>query len=334
MTDAATTSPGGTMWAMRYDRYGPPAKVLQREVAPKPVPEAHEVLVRVRAASVNPLDWHMIRGEPLLVRSSEGWRRPKRTIPGVDVAGIVEAVGRDVTRFRPGDEVWGHKGRALAEYVCARETLFLSRPRRLSLEQSAAIPAAAITALQALRDTGAVRAGHRVLINGASGGVGTFAVQLAKHFGADVTAVTSTPNVELVRGLGADRVIDYTASDFTRIGDRFDIVMDNVGNRSLPDLRRLVAPGGIGVMVGAMPSRWLAPLPRIVGGLVLSRLGGRRLRWMLAHTSDDDMAVLADLVEAGAVTPVIDRCYPMERAGEALAYLETLRARGKVILTA
>jgi NADPH:quinone reductase-like Zn-dependent oxidoreductase len=173
-----------------------------------------------------------------------------------------------------------------------------------------------------------------VLINGASGGVGTFAVQLAKHFGADVTAVTSTPNVELVRGLGADRVIDYTASDFTRIGDRFDIVMDNVGNRSLPDLRRLVAPGGIGVMVGAMPSRWLAPLPRIVGGLVLSRLGGRRLRWMLAHTSDEDMAVLADLVEAGAVTPVIDRCYPMERAGEALAYLETLRARGKVILTA
>lgn len=332
MTEAAPTP--RTMWAIRYERYGPPAEVLRMEEVPKPEPAPHEVLVRVRAASINPLDWHMIRGEPLLVRSSEGWRRPRRTIPGVDVAGVVEAVGRDVTRLRPGDEVWGHKGRAMAEYVCARETLFLTRPHRLSLEQAAAIPAAAITALQALRDTGAIRAGARVLINGSSGGVGTFAVQLAKHFGADVTAVTSTPNVTLVRELGADRVIDYTAADFTKTGERYDIVMDNVGNRSLLALRRLVAPGGVGVMVGAMPSKWLAPLPRIAGGVVLSRLGGRRLRWMLAHSDDDDMAVLADLVESRAVTPVIDRCYPMERAGEALAYLETLRARGKVVLTA
>jgi NADPH:quinone reductase-like Zn-dependent oxidoreductase len=323
-----------TMRAMAFHTYGDPRRVLRLEQVPRPEPQDHEVLVRVRAASVNPLDWHEIRGEPLLVRLSGGLRRPRKTIPGVDVAGVVEAVGRDVTRFRPGDEVWGHKGRALAEYVCARETLFLPRPARLSLAQCAAVPAAAITALQALRDVGGLRAGHRVLVNGASGGVGTFAVQIARHHGAHVTAVTSTRNVELVRGLGADVVVDYTTEDFTRTGERYDIVMDNVGNRSLLALRRIVAPGGIAVLVGILPSRWIAPLPRLAWAGLLSRLGRRRLTWMLAHTDDDDMVVLQELIDAGALTPVIDRCYPLAEAGEAIAYLETLRARGKVIVTA
>jgi NADPH:quinone reductase-like Zn-dependent oxidoreductase len=318
---------------MAFHRYGDPRRVLRLEEVPKPEPKDHEVLVRVGAASVNPLDWHEIRGEPMLVRLSGGLRRPTRSIPGVDVAGVVEAVGRDVTRFRPGDEVWGHKGRALAEYVCARETLFLPRPARISLAQAAAIPAAGLTALQALRDTGGIRDGHRVLINGASGGVGTFAVQIAKHFGAHVTAVTSTANVELVRSLGADAVVDYTREDFARRGETYDIVMDNVGNRSLLALRRTVAPTGIAVLVGILPSRWIAPLPRLVWAKVLARVGRRRMTWMLASSNDDDIAFLHALVESGAVTPVIDRCYPLAEAAEAIAYLETLRARGKVILT-
>lgn len=330
-TEARQT--GATMRAVTYHRYGAPEVVLRLEDVPKPEPKDHEVLVRVRAASVNPLDWHLVRGEPMLARTSAGLLKPKKPIPGVDVAGVVEAVGRDVTRFGVGDEVWGHKGRALAEYVCARETLFMPRPARITIEQAAGIPAAGLTALQALRDKGRIRPGHRVLINGASGGVGTFAVQLAKHFDAHVTGVTSTPNVGLVRSLGADEVVDYTREDFTRTGNRYDIVMDNVGNRSLFALRRVIADGGVGVLVGALPSRWLAPIPQVVGGAIVSRLGGRTLAFMLSHASDDDIAILHGLVESGAVTPVVDRCYPFEKAGEAIAYLETLRARGKVIVT-
>jgi NADPH:quinone reductase-like Zn-dependent oxidoreductase len=324
---------GETMKAIVYHRYGGP-EVLRVEDIPIPEVNDGQILVRVVAASVNPLDWHLLRGEPYIARFDMGWRMPKQAtpIPGVDVAGMVEAVGAGVTRFKPGDEVWGHKGRALAEYVCARETLFLRKPARLTLVETAAIPAAALTALQSLRDAGHVKAGQKVLINGASGGVGTFSVQLAKHFGAHVTGVTSTPNVELVRSIGADEVIDYTRDDFTRSGP-YDLIIDNVGNRSPFALRRALGPGGSAVLVGALAGRWVAPFPRVALAAVISLFGDRKLRFMLAHSNDDDMATIHELVEAGKVTPVIDRCYPLAETAEAIRYLETLRARGKVVIT-
>ena len=320
------------MQAIVHDRYGSP-DVLQLRDVETPRPDEGQVLVRVRAAALNPLDWHYMRGEPVIARPDMGWLRPRKRIPGVDVAGVVEDAGPGATRFRPGDEVWGHKGRALAEYVCARETLFLPKPSRLTLEQAAAIPAAGITALQALRDRGRVEPGQRVLINGSSGGVGTFSVQIAKAFGAHVSAVCSTRNVDLVRSLGADVVIDHTRTDFTRTGERYDLILDNVGNPSIRALRRLLVPGGTALLVGAWPGRWLSPMPRVIGAVIASRFGDRRVRPMLAHPNDDDMAVLQELVESGKVTPVIDRRYPLAEASEAMRYLETLRARGKVIIT-
>lgn len=320
------------MKAITHDTYGSP-DVLRLDDVDAPVPKAGEVLVRVRAASVNPLDWHLLRGEPYVARLTMGLRRPKKTIPGVDVAGVVEEVGAGVTRFRPGDEVWAHKGRALAEYVCSRETLFLPRPARLTLVEAAAIPAAALTALQALRDTMRVQAGQRVLVHGASGGVGTFAVQIAKAFGAHVTGVTSTRNVELVRSIGADEVVDYTRTDFSRTGDRYDGILDAVGDRPLSALRRALVPGGTAALVGAGTGRWLAPFPRVVLATLRSRFDDRKLRFMLARPDDADMAVLQELVESGRVTPVIDRCYPLAETAEAIRYLETRRARGKVVVT-
>lgn len=319
------------MKAIVHDRYGAP-EVLQLREVETPRPAEGQVLVRVHAASINPLDWHSIRGEPMIARPSMGWTRPTKTIPGVDVAGVVEEVGTGVTKFAPGDEVWGNKGRALAEYVCARETLFLPKPARLTMEQAAAIPAAGLTALQALRDHGSLKPGQHVLVNGSSGGVGTFAVQIAKAFGATVTAVCSTPNVELVASLGADDVIDYTAERPLARETRYDLILDNVGNLSLLGMRRALVPNGIALLVGALPARWVSPFPRIARASVLSRFGSRKLAFMLSKSSDDDMRVMLDLVQSGTVTPVIDRCYPLAEAAEAMRYLETLRARGKVII--
>jgi NADPH:quinone reductase-like Zn-dependent oxidoreductase len=319
------------MKAIVYHRYGSP-DVLRLEDVPKPAVRDGDVLVRVRAAAVNPLDWHLLRGKPYIVRPTSGWRTPKRNIPGVDVAGVVEAVGRDVTLVKPGDEVFGEKTRACAEYVCGPEKLFVHRPANMTLEQAAAIPVGAVTALQALREKGNVQPGQTVLINGASGGVGTFAVQLARHFGAEVTGVTSTPNVELVRSLGADHVIDYTRDDFTRGGQRYDLIVDNAGSRSLMSMRRALAPNGTMVMVGASKGNWIGPIARLVGGQQLSRFGGKKFRGMLTDIEREDLLFLKDLAEAGAITPVIDRRYPLSETADALRYLETMRARGKVII--
>jgi NADPH:quinone reductase-like Zn-dependent oxidoreductase len=320
------------MKAIVYRRYGSP-DVLRLEEVDKPVPKDGDVLVRVRAASVNPLDWHLLRGKPYIVRPTSGWRRPKRNIPGVDVAGVVEAVGRDVTLVKPGDEVFGEKTRACAEYVCGPERLFVHKPANLTLEQAAAIPVGGVTALQALREKGGIQAGQHVLINGASGGVGTFAVQLAKIFGADVTGVCSTANVELVRSLGADQVVDYTREDFTRGRQKYDLIIDNAGSRSLMAMRRALAPGGTAVIVGASKGNWIGPIVRMLVGKQLSRFGNKTFTSMLTDIEREDLLFLKDLVEAGKVTPVIDRRYALSEVPDAIRYLETMHARAKVIIT-
>ena len=319
------------MKAIVYRTYGSP-DVLELQEVPKPVPKDADVLVRVHAAALNPLDWHLLRGLPYIVRQSAGWRRPKRNIPGVDVAGVVEAVGRNVTTLKPGDEVFGEKSRACAEYVSGPEKLFVRKPANLTLEQAAAVPVGAVTALQALRDKGRVQPGQNVLINGASGGVGTFAVELAREFGANVTGVCSTPNVELVRSLGAVEVIDYTREDFTRSAQRYDLIVDNVGNRSLLACRRVMAPNGILVVVGAPEGRWVAPVARVLWAVLLSRFGSRKFVPHLTDTTRDDLEFLTELIEAGKLIPVIDRRYPLSEVPEAIRYLETMRARGKVVI--
>lgn len=320
------------MQAMVYHRYGSP-DVLSLEEVPKPVAGDGEVLVRVRAASLNALDWHLLRGVPYIVRPTAGWRRPKRPIPGVDVAGTVEAVGAGVTRFAPGDAVFGEKGRSCAEYVVVKEAMLVAKPERLTFEQAAAIPAAGVTALQALRDKGGVQAGQRVLVNGAAGGVGTFTVQIAKALGATVAAVCSTPNLDLVRSLGADEVIDYTRQDFTRTGRRHDVIIDNVSNRSLVSMRRVMEPDGKLVIVGAPEGRWIAPIARIAWAGILSRVVSQTFIPHLTDTTQADLADLAALVDAGQLTPAIDRTYPLRETPDAIRYLETMHARAKVVVT-
>ena len=320
------------MKAIVYRRYGSP-DVLRLEEVPKPDVKDGEVLVRVRAAAVNPLDWHLLRGVPYIVRPSSGWFTPKRNIPGVDVAGVIETVGRNVTEFQPGDEVFGEKSRSCAEYVCGPEKLFMRKPANLTLEEAAAVPVGAATALQALRDKGNVQPGQKVLINGASGGVGTFAVQLAKSFGAEVTAVCSTPNLDLVRSLGADHVIDYTRQNFTRSKERYDLIIDNAGSRSLLAMRRVLASTGTIVLVGASKGNWIGPIARILGASQLSRFGSQRMVGMLTDIQREDLVFLKDLIETGKVTPVIDRRYPLSEVPDAIRYLETMRARGKVVIT-
>jgi NADPH:quinone reductase-like Zn-dependent oxidoreductase len=291
------------------------------------------VLVRVRAASVNALDWHWVRGLPYFMRLMAGLRKPKRSVPGVDLAGHVEAVGRSVTQFKPGDEVIGNRNGAFAEYVRGRERNFVPKPARITFEQAAAVPAAGLTALEALRDAGRMRSGQRVLINGASGGVGTFAVQIAKAFGADVTAVCSTRSVDMVRSLGADRVIDRTKEDFTRGAQRYDLMLDVAADRSLSDCRRVLARNGTVVLVGAPDGRWLAPLTRLLKALVLSRFVSQRLVPFLTKGSKDDLVVLKELIEAGKVTPVIDRTYPLRETAQAIRYVEERHAQGKIVIT-
>jgi NADPH:quinone reductase-like Zn-dependent oxidoreductase len=323
------------MPAMVYTRYGPPAVLQLTEIA-RPLPGDHDVLIKVQAASLNPADWHYVRGTPLLFRPAlGGLLRSKYTIPGADLAGLVEAVGRDVQRFQPGDAVFGDLsgyGRGtLAAYVCVREEAALAlKPAGLSFEQAAAVPLAALTALQGLRDHGQIQPGQQVLITGASGGVGTFAVQIAKSFGAEVTGVCSTRNLDLVRALGADRVIDYTHEDVTRRGQRFDLILDCAAYRSFPEYRRALCRQGRYVLVGgAMPRVFQVML----AAPLLSSIGSRTYRTFVERANTKDLVYLTALLDAGKVVPVIDRCYPLHEAAEALRYLEAGHARGKVVIT-
>ena len=323
------------MQAIVCDRYGPVERLRPEEIE-KPVLDADRVIVRVRAASVNPVDLHSIKGG-LLIRLTSGLRGPKQSVPGVDVAGVVEAVGENVTDFRPGDEIFGTGPGALAEYLRGGKNL-VPKPANLTFEQAAAIPVAGITALQGLRDKGLLHAGQTVLINGAAGGVGTFAVQIAKAFGGEVTAVCSTRNVDLVRSLGADHVVDYTHEDFARSEQDYDIVFDLVGNRPLADLRRVLKPEGILVLSGGGHDRghgggMRGPLVLIGKSLLLSRFVRQKLVFFLAQINKADLLVLKDLIEAGKVMPVVDRTYPLSETAQAFRYLEAGHARGKVIVT-
>jgi NADPH:quinone reductase-like Zn-dependent oxidoreductase len=324
------------MKAIVYESYGSP-DVLELGEVEEPTPKDDEVLIKTRAASVNPVDRHLMRG-PFLLRLMTGLRKPRDTRVGRDLAGQVEAVGRNVTRFQTGDEVFGVSRGAFAEYACARENKLALKPANLTFEQAAAVPVAALTALQGLRDKGRIQPGQRVLINGAAGGVGTFAVQIAKSFGADVTGVCSTRNVDMVRSIGADHVVDYTQEDFARSGQRYDLILDNVGNRSLSDCRRVLVSKGILVLngggsLGQNEDRWIGPLARSIAALVLSPFVSQKVVMFLASINKDDLIVLKELMEAKKVTPVIDRCYTLSEAPEAVRYLEEGHARGKVVIT-
>jgi NADPH:quinone reductase-like Zn-dependent oxidoreductase len=320
------------MKAVVYCDYGPP-DVLRLETIAKPACTDDQILIRVRAASVNPLEWHYMRGTPFVARAmGMGLRKPKDTRLGVDVAGRVEAVGRNVTQFKPGDAVFGSARGALAEYACSSERGLVLKPDNLTFGEAASVPVAAVTALQGLRDRGKLEPGQSVLINGASGGVGTFAVQIAKSMGARVTGVCSTRNVDMVRSIGADQVIDYTREDFTRSGQRYDVILDMVGSHSLLASRRALNPKGTYVMVGGPSGRWFAPLDRAIGAKVLSWFVSQNMGMMLAELKPRDLGILRDLLQAGKVKPVIDRTYPLSQVAEALRYLETGHARGKVVI--
>jgi len=320
------------MKAIVCHEYGSP-DVLELRDVDKPVVNDDDVRVRVHAASVNPYDWHTLKGTPYLMRIG-ALRRPKRTIPGIDLAGRVEAVGKNVTQFQPGEEVFGGAGGAFAEYVCVPEDRIVLKPANLTFEQAAAVPVAGFTALQGLRDKGQIQPGHRVLINGASGGVGTFAVQIAKSFGAEVTGVCSTRNVDRIRSIGADQVIDYTQDDFTRSGQRYDLLLDMVGSRSLSECRRALSPRAVYVSVGASMGDWVGPLIHISKVLLASLFGSQKMVMMLARQSKKDLIVLQELLEAGKVTPVIDRRYELSEVPEALRYLGEGHAQGKIVITA
>ena len=321
------------MQAVVQDTYGT-ASVLQSREIPRPVIGEGEVLVRVRAAGVNPADWAVMRGLPYVARPVYGMRRPKQPVRGMDVAGIVEAVGTGVTRFKAGDEVFGSSRGSYAEYTAASEDALAPMPVNVSFEQAAVMPMAGMVALQAIRDHGNVQPGQKVLINGASGGIGTFAVQIAKSLGAEVTAVCSADGAELVRSIGADHVIDYAREDFTRGDERYDFILDNVANHSLSDLRRALTPSGTLIPNGGnFGNRWLAGGARIVRATVLSRLVSQTLRPFLLAPKLEDLVTLKELVEAGKVTPVVDRTYPLSETALALARIGAGHARGKIAIT-
>jgi NADPH:quinone reductase-like Zn-dependent oxidoreductase len=319
--------------AITYHRYGSP-DVLDFEEVDEPVAKDDEVLIGVRAASVNPRDWHFMRGLPYIMRPI-GLRIPKDGGFGSDVAGQVEAVGKAVTRFRRGDEVFAHVlSGGFAEYTCVSEDVLGRKPANLTFEQAAAVPLAALTALQGLRDHGQIQAGQKVLIIGASGGVGTFAVQLGKSFGAEVTGLCSTRNLDLVRSIGADHVIDYTKEDFTQSGQKYDLIFQLAGTRSPSDCRRaLTSKGKLILSSGESDGRWIGPLDRIIKAVVLSPFVSQRLGPFEAKRSKEDLQVLKELIESGKVSPVIDRTYPLSETAEAVRYLEEGHARGKVVIT-
>lgn len=331
------------MKAIVQDRYGSFEVLELREVA-KPTPAAGEVLVRVHAAAVNAYDWHVMRGDPYLARlltpATFGFGGPKQIVRGRDFAGRVEAVGRDVDRFQPGDEVYGDLGNAdgaFAEYARVPDGAVEPKPANLTFEEAAAVPLAGATALVGLRDLGGVAPGQRVLVNGASGGVGTFAVQLAKWFGADVTGVCRTRNVDLVRSLGVDHVIDYTQEDFTRGAQRYDLVLDLVGNHSLTGLRRVLTPEGVLILSGGGVSEggsFFGPMGLMIRGEVVSRFARRRrVRRLTVEPARAHLADLRDIIESGKVKPVIDRTYPLRDVPEAIRYVEMEHARAKVVVT-
>ena len=316
------------MQAIIYKEYGSP-DVLQLTELEKPTPGDQEVLVKIYAASANAADWHLMRAEPFLARLENGLLKPKNSRLGADIAGRVEVVGRNVTQFQAGDEVFGcmplNELGGFAEYVCAKEDVLALKPARLTFEQAAAVPLAAFTALQGLRDKGKIQPGQKVLINGASGGVGSFAVQIAKSFGTEVTGVCSTRNLEMVRSIGADHVIDYTKEDFTRNGKRFDLIFDAVGNRSVSDYQRALSPNGICAVAG------FTSLSRLFQVMFL---GGKKVGLMeTAKGNKKDLLIIKELLEAGKVAPVIDRCYPLSEVPEAIRYLEEGHAQGKVVIT-
>lgn len=321
------------MKAIINTTYGSP-DVLRLVELETPTPAADEVLIRVHAAAVNAYDWHLLRADPFLVRLTMGFFRPRNPMLGADVAGQIVAIGRDVTQFKPGDEIYGDLSACgnggFAEYVAVPEKYVARKPASLTFEQAAAVPMAAVTALQGLRDVGSVQPGHKVLINGASGGVGTFAVQIAKALGAEVTAVCSTSKIDLTQSLGADHVIDYAKEDFTRNGRQYDLILAVNGDRSLGDYERVLMPNGTYAMVGGSNSQIFQALLR---GPIKSRSGGKRFTTVSAKPNQADLEVMNDLIETGRVRPVVDRCYPLSETAEALRYVEAGHARGKVVIT-
>jgi NADPH:quinone reductase-like Zn-dependent oxidoreductase len=314
------------MKAIVQNDYGSP-DVFELKEIDKPVVKDDEVLVRVQAAALHAGDYYAMRGEPYLVRMSAGWPKPKNYVPGYDVAGTVEAIGKNVKQFQAGDEVFGACNRTCAEYVCAEENNFSPKPANLTLEQAAAVPTSAVAALHGLRDAGKVQPGQKVLINGASGGVGTFAVQIAKALGAEVTGVCSTRNVDLVRSIGADHVIDYTQEDFTQSEQRYDLILDQVANHSLSDYRRVLTPQGTYI-----PNSGQSGLGYIIKAFLTSLFVGQQGRPFIAIPKNEDLVDLKELIEAGQVTPVIDRTYPLSETPEAFRYLDQGHARGKVVI--
>lgn len=323
------------MKAVVFTRYGSP-DVLRLTEIEKPVPNDNEVLIRMQAASANAADWHLMRGAPFLARLEFGLTRPKHTILGADIAGVVEAVGRGVTQFKPGDEVFGDLSArefgAYAEYVAAPESAVAPKPANLSFEEAAAVPLAAVTALQGLRDKGQIQAGQKVLINGASGGVGTFAVQIARAFGAEVTGVCSTAKLDTTRAIGADHVIDYTQQDFTRSGQQYDLIFDVAASHSASAYRRALRPGGRCVVAGFSTLGHMLGQIVFLGGL-MSLAGSRKIGSMgTARPNQQDLFVLKDLLESGQIAPVIDRRYPLSETADAIRYLEEGHARGKIVI--
>jgi len=326
------------MKAVVYENFGSP-EILRLQEVDKPLPGDDEILIRVRAASINPLDWKMMKGGPRLFRLLFGIGQPKIKHPGVDVSGEVEAAGKNVTQFKPGDMVFGVCTGAFAEYATSRpprgvKSAFVTKPGNLTFEQAASAPVAALTALQGLRDKARIRPGDKLLVNGAAGGVGTFAVQIAKSFGANVTGVCSTRNLDLVRSIGADQAVDYTQEDCTEGGPRFDVVLDCVGNHSFSEWRRVLKPKGVLVGVGAPKDVALSRiLAGLAGGLAQSLFVGQKMTFFIAKVKQEDLAAIAEMMASGQVTPVIDRCFRLSEIREAFRFMEGGHARGKVIIT-
>lgn len=321
------------MKAIVYHEYGPP-DVLRCEDIEKPSPADGEVSLKIHAASLNPYDWHFMRGEPYGIRLMAGLGKPKNKRLGADVAGVVDAVGGKVTQFRPGDAVYGVCQGAFAEFVCTAETKLVKKPDSVSFEHAASLPIAALTALQALRDKGKIQPRHSVLVNGASGGVGTFGVQIAKSFGAEVTGVTSTRNLDLVQSIGADHVIDYTREDFTKSDQRFDLILDCVGNHPFSQCRRVLNRGGKVIAAGGKTDNWmLTPIAGMVSAMFQSLFVSQKQLSILAKMSTADMLVLNELLTSGKVTPVIDRICKLDEIPDAIRYLEKGHARGKIVMS-
>jgi NADPH:quinone reductase-like Zn-dependent oxidoreductase len=320
------------MQAIVHSRYGPPDALELKDID-KPVINDDAVLVKVRAAAVGKGDWLTVRGLPYIARMRYGLPKPKHPVPGFDVAGHIEAVGPNVAQLQPGDEVFGWCDGSFADYASVPQSQLARKPTNLSFEQAAAVPISGFAALQALRDTGGVQPGQRVVVIGASGGVGSFAVQLAKAFGAEVTGVCSTNSVDLVRSIGADQVIDYTQQDFTRTGRRYDLILEMAGNRSLADLRRALTPKGTLVLVGGSGGRWFMGTGRTLRAVLVSPFVGQRLRSFLSKPRGADLEVLKELIEAGKLTPVIDRTFPLSETAEAIRYVGERSTQGKTVIT-